>query len=197
MSPIEGRDTVLNRIRCVLLDRDGTINVSPERTRYVGDPRDFELEAGVAPAIAKLNRAGFVVLVVTNQQGIGTGVVTEAAVAQVHDRMQTLLAESGAHVDGVFTCPHVEGSCDCRKPLPGLLQQALSAWAIDPAEAVMVGDAMTDMAAGMAAGTGVALIGGSAPDGGQAVPRYATLSDLVDDLLVQMTRAGTRDSPKK
>ncbi|MGV1037957.1 MAG: D-glycero-alpha-D-manno-heptose-1,7-bisphosphate 7-phosphatase [Candidatus Nanopelagicales bacterium] len=193
MSPTESRDPVLSRIRCVLLDRDGTINVSPNRTRYVTDPSDFELEDGVGPAIARLNRAGIVVLVVTNQQGIGTGVMTEDAVARVHERMRALLAESQARVDAVFVCPHVAGTCACRKPLPGLLQGALSAWAIDPADAIMVGDAMTDIAAGIAAGTAVALVGDADVHADQLVPRYSGLGDLVDDLISQAPPADMRD----
>lgn len=185
MSPIASNDSRMHPLRCVLLDRDGTINVAPSRTRYVTDPADLALLAGVGPAIARLNRAGIVVLVVTNQQGIGTGVVTEDTVAAVNDRMRTLLAEWGARLDGVFVCPHVAGTCDCRKPSPGLLQEALSAWAIHPADAIMVGDAVTDALAGIAAGTEAALLGSEAESGLRGVPSYRDLAELVDDLLAQ------------
>jgi D-glycero-D-manno-heptose 1,7-bisphosphate phosphatase len=139
----------------VFLDRDGTLNVKAPEGSYVASPADLILLPGAADAVRRLNRAGIFVVLVTNQRGLARGLVSPGAHSRVMERLTEELASAGAHIDAAYVCPHEKGSCDCRKPAPGLLLQA--AWAhpdIDFGDAVTVGDAESDIGAGMGAGTG-------------------------------------------
>jgi D-glycero-D-manno-heptose 1,7-bisphosphate phosphatase len=125
----------------VFLDRDGTINVKPARGEYVTGPAQIELLEGAAGAIRALNEAGIWVGIVTNQRGIALGRMSSEDLEEVHARLLAELAHAGARVDGVYTCPHEEGTCDCRKPLPGLLLAAQrDVGDIDFAHAAVIGD---------------------------------------------------------
>lgn len=134
----------------VFLDRDGTLNV--HRPGYVDDPADLVLLPGAAGAVRACNDAGCRVVLVTNQRGIATGVLRTGALLTVHRALVERLAAVGARLDAVQVCPHDEGVCDCRKPLPGLLHQAFrrAHWA-DPGRCVLLGDQDSDLAAGRAA----------------------------------------------
>lgn len=136
----------------VLLDRDGTLIESVQRDRYHRRPADIALVQGVADVLSELQHLGARLAIVTNQQGLGLGVLTWAEYDAVARRTLDLLEESGVSIDAVYVCPHVEGTCDCRKPLPGLLLKALSDFAADPADAVMIGDSDADRGAARAAG---------------------------------------------
>jgi D-glycero-D-manno-heptose 1,7-bisphosphate phosphatase len=161
--------------RWVFLDRDGTINVPAPPGDYVTDPGRVELLDGAGDAIRRLNDAGVWVGVVTNQRG-----VPEEAVERVHERLRELLAAERAHVDGIWVCPHQDGECDCRKPLPGLLLQARAANPdIDFASAAIVGDSDRDTGAGRALGLVTVRIGA----GGDADRHVASLAEAVAWLL--------------
>ncbi len=142
----------MNSVRLLLLDRDGTINRSAQRGRYVTDPAEVELLNGVGPAIARFNRAGIPVVVATNQQGVATGKMTMRDVQAVNETIAQLLLQHGAHIDQFLICPHREGTCDCRKPQPGLLITAMQEYGVDREGAVFVGDADSDREAASAAG---------------------------------------------
>ncbi len=144
---------------CVFLDRDGTINGAPSG-RYLIDPEELVLLPGAARAVAALNAADIPVFVVTNQQGLATGAMTTSDLAAVHGRLGTLLAESGAHLDGLYTCPHLAGTCRCRKPADGLLRRVFSDHRdLVPTRCAIVGDAITDVRAGDRLGLHRVLIG--------------------------------------
>ena len=143
----------------VILDRDGTINVAAVEGSYIVDPDEVELLPGAAAAIASLNRAGIPVAVATNQRCVALGLATQADVAAVHTRITEILAEAGAWVDAWFVCPHAVGECDCRKPAPGLLQQAMAEFAVDPDRVVMIGDRDSDQRAAANAGVCGLLLG--------------------------------------
>lgn len=157
-----------NRQRAVFLDRDGTIN------RYVGflrDIDDFELLPDVAEAVKKINDSGYLAIVVTNQPVIARGEVTYKELSEIHDKMETLLGQEGAYLDGIYYCPHhpdkgFEGEipelkmeCECRKPKPGLLMKAAEDLNIDLASSWMIGDGANDILAGKNAGCRTVLIG--------------------------------------
>ena len=134
------------------LDRDGTII---HDANYVRDPDDVELLPGAAAAIARLNRAGVVVAVITNQSGIARGWLTQADYEAVRARLDELLAAEGARIDGTFMCPHfpdVSGPCDCRKPGLKLYREAIAEFGIDPTASLFVGDRWRDVAPGIALG---------------------------------------------
>ena len=140
------------------LDRDGVIN--RRRTLLVRHPDDLELLPGSGPAIARLNEAGYLVLVATNQPAVGWGWVKD--LNAIHERMDELLAEHGAAIDHYFACTHRSSeSCACRKPLPGMLTQGALEMGLEPENCWMVGDRPTDVEAGKAFGARTAWITGS------------------------------------
>lgn len=154
--------------KAIFLDRDGTIN------KYVGFLRDideFELLPGVAEAIGKINRSGYLAIVVTNQPVIARGEVGWEELQEIHNKMETLLGLEGVYLDGIYFCPHhphkgYEGEipelkfdCDCRKPKPGMLLKAAEDFNIDLSQSWMIGDGENDIKAGEVAGCKTALIG--------------------------------------
>ncbi len=143
--------------RAAFLDRDGTI---VEEVDYLTRPEQLRLLPGAAAAIRRLNEAGWLVVVATNQSAVARGMLSEDGLAAVHARLKEMLAAEGARLDGIYYCPHLpDGSvadyarvCDCRKPAPGLLQQAARDLGIDLPASAMIGDGLRDLQAGMAAG---------------------------------------------
>ena len=141
----------------VFLDRDGTINVEKD---YLHRVEDFEFIPGAPCAIRRLNEAGFLVVVVTNQSGVARGYFHLEDVDRLHAHLQQALAEAGACIDAFYICPHhpSEGvgpfrmDCDCRKGRPGMLLQAARELNIDLARSYMVGDKKADVEAGEGAG---------------------------------------------
>lgn len=159
-----------NKQKAVFLDRDGVIN------KYVGFLRnidDFELLDGVSKAIRKINESGYLAIVVTNQPVIARGEVSFAELAEIHNKMETLLGEDGAYLDAIYFCPHhpdkgfdgeipeLKFDCDCRKPKPGMLIKAAKKFNIDLTKSWMVGDSDSDIMAGKNAGCSTVLIGES------------------------------------
>jgi D-glycero-D-manno-heptose 1,7-bisphosphate phosphatase len=134
----------------VFLDRDGTIN---EQMGYINHISRFHLLPGVAEAIRRLNEARVPVVVVTNQSGLARGYFPAELLTAVHEKMVTLLAEQGAHVDGIYICPHhpeakreeYRVNCDCRKPKTGLLVQAANDLGLDLTRSFVVGDRWSDL----------------------------------------------------
>lgn len=154
--------------KAIFLDRDGTIN------RYVGflhKPSEFELLPGVAEAIRKINSSGYLAIVVTNQPVVARGETTFSELNEIHMKMETLLGEQGAYIDGLYYCPHHPHSgfdgevkelkidCDCRKPKPGMILKAAEDFNISLTESWMIGDGENDVKAGQAAGCKTAFIG--------------------------------------
>lgn len=136
----------------VFLDRDGTVI---EDTGFVAAPGTVRLIPGSAEAIARLGRAGWAVIVVTNQSGIARGILSQADYEAVHLRMLQLLEAAGARPDATYMCPHhpeLTGPCDCRKPAMGNYQRAAAAFGLDLARSVWIGDRMTDLEPALAAG---------------------------------------------
>ena len=127
----------------VLLDRDGTIM---EDRHYLADPAGVVLLPGAAAGLRALSAAGFRLVVLTNQSGVGRGLFTLDAVARVNQRLVELLRAEGVEVAGIYACPHTEADgCDCRKPAPGLAQAAARALHLDLGEAIVAGDRTSDL----------------------------------------------------
>jgi histidinol-phosphate phosphatase family protein len=140
----------------VFLDRDGTVN---EEVHYLHEPARLRLLPRSPEAIRILNQAGILAILVTNQAGIGRGHFPESAMHAVHDELGRQLASQGAHLDAVYFCPHQpDDGCSCRKPLPGLLVRAAQDLSLDLPRCVMVGDKVSDLAAGWSAGCRTALV---------------------------------------
>ncbi len=143
--------------KAVLLDRDGTLIVD---VPYLGDPDEVVLEPAAAPALRQLQRAGYLIIVITNQSGIGRGLYAEADFHAVQARLAELLLAEGVPVHAYYFCPHhpTEAlgeflrTCDCRKPAPGMIEAAIRDHDLDRGQSFMVGDKLDDIAAGQGAG---------------------------------------------
>jgi D-glycero-D-manno-heptose 1,7-bisphosphate phosphatase len=176
--------------RAVFLDRDGTINIEKD---YLYRVTDFEFIPGVPEAIRILNQSGFMVVVVTNQSGVARGYYTEDDVTNLHRHINRELEAHHAHVDAWFYCPHHpdgRGSyalpCRCRKPLPGMLQEAAARFNIDLELSIMIGDKRADIEAGEAAGCRTILVrtGYGATDERYAAPHTLVCNDLLSAVKV-------------
>jgi len=140
------------RRSCILLDRDGTLNVRPPRACYIEKPEDYEWLEGAREAVKLLNDNGYLVVVISNQPGIARGNLDEARLAEIQKKMQDELAAIDAHIDAFYYCPHNwDEGCFCRKPKPGLLYQAQRELSIDLTRATLIGDDGRDIEAGEAA----------------------------------------------
>ena len=134
----------------IFLDRDGTI---AEEVGYANHVSRFFLFPFAAPAIRRLNEANIPVIVVTNQSGVSRGYFPEALVHQIHERMVAELAAGGARIDGIYYCPHKrDDACECRKPLPGMLERAAREHGIELAGSAVVGDRYSDIELARATG---------------------------------------------
>jgi D-glycero-D-manno-heptose 1,7-bisphosphate phosphatase len=133
-------------LETAFLDRDGVINRKMPEGEYVSRWGQCEVLPGVPQAIAALNQRGLRVIVVTNQRGVSLGLYSRADVQSIHAQLQQQLAESGAWVDRFYFCPHDKNECDCRKPGPGLFEQAQADTPeIDPSTSLMFGDSLSDI----------------------------------------------------
>jgi D-glycero-D-manno-heptose 1,7-bisphosphate phosphatase len=174
------------------LDRDGVINVDHGYTYRIDD---FEFVDGTLAAAARLHAMGFALVVVTNQSGIGRGLYTVAEFEALTDWMRAQFAAAGAPLAGVYWCPHhptdaigvYRRDCDCRKPAPGMLLDAIRELDLDPARSVLFGDKRSDLEAAAAAGVPERVLLGT---NGSAVPAgcgsdclatacFASLADAV------------------
>jgi len=153
--------------KAIFLDRDGTIN---KYKGFITNADQIELIEGVPEAIRKLNLAGYLVIIVTNQPVIARGDCGFAQIYEIHNKIETMLGEKGAYVDNIFFCPHhpekgfvgelieYKGKCDCRKPKPGMLLKAADKYNISLTDSYIIGDDMKDVQAGLAAGCRAVLL---------------------------------------
>ena len=138
-------------MKYIILDRDGVINEDSDD--YIKSPDEFILIEGSPQAIARLNRAGYTVLVATNQSGIARGYFTENTLHKMHEKLQHALDQVGGKVERIVFCPHGPGDqCDCRKPKPGMLQALIDSYALEVANLPVVGDSLRDLQAALAVG---------------------------------------------
>ena len=136
--------------RAIFLDRDGVLNrVRPGD--YVKSPAELELLPGVAEAVSALRDAGFLAVLISNQQGIGKGLFTQADLDSVTEALQAKVP-----LDAVYYCPHLKSEgCPCRKPKPGLIRTAVMDHQIDVSRSVMIGDSFSDLQAARVASIGL------------------------------------------
>lgn len=149
----------------IFLDRDGTII---ENRHYISDPDDIVLLPGASEAIRVLAKAGFKIVLVTNQSGIARGYFTEEQLANIHVRLKQVLAEHGASLDAIYYSPFLDGpeatvevyrkSSEMRKPAPGMLLLAAKELEIELPSSWMIGDSLSDIEAGRCAGCRTILI---------------------------------------
>jgi histidinol-phosphate phosphatase family protein len=141
---------------CIFFDRDGTLI---EERHYLSDPAQVVLLNGAAEAVRLARAAGFLAVVLTNQSGVGRGYFTMQEVEAVNRRMEELLRAQGAALDGIYVCPHApDEDCPCRKPRPGLVEQAARDLDLDLSRSWMIGDKAADVELARNAGLKSALV---------------------------------------
>ncbi len=149
--------------RAVFLDRDGTVN---EEVGFLNNPDQLKLIAGTPEAVKLLNNMDFLTIIVSNQSGIARGFLSETQLHQIHRRLKNMLREIGAIIDNIYYCPHhpeaeifrYRKDCKCRKPKPGMLRRAAEEMEIDLQKSYLIGDKLSDLAAGFAAGCRTVLV---------------------------------------
>ncbi len=172
--------------RAVILDRDGTINA--DRPDYVKELAELAILPGVPDAVARLSHAGYRVLVCTVQACVGKGIITRARLDEINGAIAAAIARAGGAIDGWYVCPHLDADrCGCRKPLPGLVEQARRQWAFEPGRTWVVGDAARDLGMAAAAGCRGALVltgkGAATRASHPEVPAFRDLGEFAESLL--------------
>jgi len=171
-------------MKLVILDRDGTINVDSDE--YIKSPDEWKPLPGALEAIARMNHAGWHVVIASNQSGLGRGLFDVASLNAMHAKMHKMLSAQGGRIDAVFYCPHTpDEGCRCRKPLPGLFEQIGDRFGIDLKGVAVVGDGLRDLQAGAAAGCEphLVLTGKGAALKGQPLPtEYPPNTRVHEDL---------------
>ncbi len=138
-------------MKLVILDRDGTINADSEA--FIKSPQEWEPLPGALEAIARMNHAGWHVVIASNQSGLGRGLFDVGSLNAMHAKMHKLLSAHGGRIDAIFYCPHAaDEGCHCRKPSPGLFEQIAERFGIELKGVPVVGDSLRDLQAGVAAG---------------------------------------------
>jgi histidinol-phosphate phosphatase family protein len=142
----------------IFFDRDGVINARI-LGGYVRHWNEFKLMEGVVETLAEIKRRGYLAIIITNQRGVGLGLMSDADLNTVHEEMQRAIeARAGVRFDDIFVCTDTDHSSTRRKPSPAMLLEAAQKWNIDLAKGWMIGDAMTDIEAGTRAGTKTAYL---------------------------------------
>jgi D-glycero-D-manno-heptose 1,7-bisphosphate phosphatase len=167
----------------VLLDRDGVLNV--DRDDSVKTPGELVMLPGAAAAVARLNAAGRLVAVCTNQSVVGRGLIDEAMLVLIHHKLKGELAKAGARLDAIFHCSDAPSRAGPRrKPAPGMLFEAMRRFGVAPEETVMIGDALSDLEAASAAGCRRILLrcGQGASTQAAGLPRHVLPVAIHEDL---------------
>lgn len=171
-----------------ILDRDGVINEDSDA--YIKSPAEWRPVPGSLEAIARLNRAGYRVVVATNQSGVGRGLFDLKTLAAIHDRMRRELAAVDGRIDAIFFCPHVpEDRCRCRKPEPGLFEEIARRYGTSLEGVPAVGDSLRDVEAAKAAGASPILVltgkgkQARAQAEAEGIPVYQDLAAAVHQML--------------
>lgn len=163
--------------RALFLDRDGTLVVD---TGYPRDPRLVEPLPGAREVLGELQQM-FALVIVSNQSGIGRGLITDDEARAVHDRVMEVFRDAGVRFTGAYYCPHTpDDGCRCRKPRPGLLERAADELGVDLAHSFMLGDAASDVAAGVAAGCRTIVFGNAGSARGVHCPDWPGVRDYLD-----------------
>jgi D-glycero-D-manno-heptose 1,7-bisphosphate phosphatase len=172
-------------MKLAILDRDGVINYDSDS--YIKGPDEWRPIPGSLEAIARLNQAGYHVVLATNQSGVGRGLFEVSTLNAIHDKMHRALAQIGGRIDAIFFCPHAqEANCACRKPRAGLLEEIARRLNVDLKGVPVIGDSLRDLQAASSVGATPVLVltgkgtktrhAGGLPDGTQV---YADLAEAV------------------
>ncbi|MBQ6832833.1 MAG: HAD-IIIA family hydrolase [Lachnospiraceae bacterium] len=156
-----------NKQKCIFLDRDGTIN---KKNGFISKEEEFELEDCALEAIKKINKSGYLAIVITNQPSVARGLCEIEDIERIHRKLSTLLGREGVYLDDILFCPHHPDKgfpeenpiykipCDCRKPKTGMIDKAVKKYNIDLENSWMIGDTTMDLQTGVNAGVHTALV---------------------------------------
>jgi D-glycero-D-manno-heptose 1,7-bisphosphate phosphatase len=176
----------------IFLDRDGVL--IENRSSYVRSWEDVQIFPQALYALARINPAPYKIILVTNQSVVGRGLISLEDAWEINRHLVTVIEQAGGRIDRVYTCPHApRDQCECRKPKPGLLLRASRELSLDLSRSIMIGDALTDLQAGQAAGvykivlvcTGLGATHSTSPQSSLLSPYllYENLSDALIDLI--------------
>ena len=144
-------------MKLAILDRDGVINHDSDS--FIKSPSEWHPVPGSLEAIARLNHAGYHVVLATNQSGVGRGLFEVSTLNAIHDRMHRALAQIGGRIDAIFFCPHAhDAGCNCRKPRRGLFDDIASRFNVDLKGVPSVGDSLRDLQASASVGASPMLV---------------------------------------
>ena len=147
-----------DKSKAIFLDRDGVIN---KEVGYLSSPDKFDFIEGTIEALKTLNQKGFLLIIITNQAGIARGYYSLENLSNIHKKMNDILQQNEIILDGIYYCPHhpdYTGSCDCRKPKPGMILKAKDKFNIDMKNSFMVGDTLNDIKTGLNANCKTVLV---------------------------------------
>ena len=175
-------------MKLVILDRDGVINYDSKQ--FIKSPAEWRPIPGSLDAIARLHEAGYLVIVATNQSGIGRGLFDMDTLNAIHDKMHRAVLGAGGRIDAIFYCPHpIEANCNCRKPKTGMLERIASCFNVDLAGVPAAGDSLRDLQAAVAVGAKPLLVltgkgtetqaGGGLPSGTTVFPDLALAANFI------------------
>lgn len=170
-------------VRLVLVDRDGVINRDSDQ--YIKSVAEWRPLPGSLEALRDLTAAGFRIVVITNQSGIGRGLFSESTLDAIHAAMRAAVEQTGGRIDGIYFCPHLPGAgCQCRKPAPGLLLDAARDFGASLDGVAFIGDKESDVGAAIAVGARPILVGERvSADRLPGVERYADLAAAAHALI--------------
>ena len=176
-------------MKLIILDRDGVINEDSDE--YIKSPEEFIPIAGSIEAMARLYRAGYRIVIATNQSGVARGYFDIETLNRMHEKLQHLLTAQGGQIDGIFYCPHgPDDHCACRKPKPGLLHEIQKRFKVNLSGIYAVGDSLRDLQAAQSVGATPVLVKTGKGErtikkneGLDGVPIYENLAAYVDELL--------------
>lgn len=176
----------------IFLDRDGVINEN--RPSYIRSWADVVIYPQALEALAKASSIPYKFVIVTNQSAVGRGIISLEQAQEINTKLLNIIRQAGGRIDGIFMCPHApHENCDCRKPQPGLLFQAAEKLSLDLSRSMLIGDALSDLLAGQAAGLpntilvrtgrGVSQDKLPKPDNLKPYLLYETLTDALNDII--------------
>ncbi len=151
--------TKISKNKAVFLDRDGVINKRPAVHDYVKSWKELVLLDGVVEALKLFQKLGYLTVVVTNQPGISKGLMSEDTLLDIHTKLNNLLSKSGTKIDYFYYCPHQDSDkCECRKPKPGMIENAVKDLNIDLDKSILIGDMDNDLMLGKNSGVRTVIV---------------------------------------
>lgn len=174
--------------KAIFLDRDGTLNPDPG---YISRAEDFNLFPNIGSSLKKLKKAGYLLILITNQSGIARGLITVEQLNKIHNKLQQLLQADNVQLDAIYFCPHHPdfpdkdgiSKCDCRKPSPGMIIQASKDFEVDLENSFMVGDKLSDINIALNANVKPVFIGKTLPRKMSGVPIFENFADASEWIL--------------